>query len=144
MCLTEEPTETLYLLGEEQRVVGISAYTCRPPEAKRDKPVVSAFIGGSVAKIKALEPDLVIGFSDIQADLARELVAANLQVLIFNQRSVQDILDTILADGPAGRRRARARGAGRRLRRRGSRAAAARAGARAHGRACTSRSGTSR
>src|SRR5688572_14166823 len=99
VCLTEEPTETLYLLGEGARVVGISAYTCRPPEARRDKPVVSAFIGGSVAKIKALEPDLVIGFSDIQADLAQQLVAANLQVLIFNQRSVQEILDTILIMG---------------------------------------------
>jgi iron complex transport system substrate-binding protein len=80
-------------------VVGISAYTLRPPEARRDKPIVSAFIGGSVAKIKALEPDLVIGFSDIQADLAQQLVAANLQVLIFNQRSVQEILDTILIMG---------------------------------------------
>src|SRR5688572_33504277 len=93
VCLTEEPTETLYLLGEERRIVGISAYTERPPEAKRDKPVVSAFISGSVHKIKALEPDLVIGFSDIQAELARELIQANLQVLIFNQRSVQEILD---------------------------------------------------
>jgi iron complex transport system substrate-binding protein len=99
VCLTEEPTETLYLLGEGARVVGISAFTCRPAEARRDKPVVSAFIGGSVAKIKALAPDLVIGFSDIQADLAQQLVAANLQVLIFNQRSVQEILDTILVMG---------------------------------------------
>lgn len=99
VCLTEEPTETLYLLGEGQRVVGISAYTCRPAEAQREKPVVSAFIGGSVSKIKALEPDLVIGFSDIQADLARELIAANLQVLIFNQRTVQEILDTIAIMG---------------------------------------------
>jgi iron complex transport system substrate-binding protein len=79
--------------------VGISAYTVRPPEARRDKPVVSAFIGGSVEKIRALEPDLVIGFSDIQADLARELIKANLQVLIFNQRSVQEILDSILVLG---------------------------------------------
>src|SRR5882672_1207826 len=95
VCLTEEPTETLYLLGEGARVVGISAYTERPAEAKRDKPVVSAFIAGSIAKIKALEPDLVIGFSDIQADLAQQLVAENMQVLIFNQRSLQEILDTI-------------------------------------------------
>lgn len=99
VCLTEETTETLYLLGEGRRVVGISAYTCRPPEARRDKPVVSAFIGGSIQKIKALDPDLVIGFSDIQADLAQRLVAENLQVLIFNQRSVQEILDTILVLG---------------------------------------------
>lgn len=96
VCLTEEPTEILYLLGESERIVGISAYTVRPPEAKRDKPVVSAFIGGSVEKIRALQPDLVIGFSDIQADLARDLIAANLDVLIFNQRSVQEILDVIL------------------------------------------------
>jgi iron complex transport system substrate-binding protein len=109
VCLTEEPTETLYLLGEADRIVGISAYTCRPPEARRDKPVVSAFIGGSVHKIRKLEPDLVIGFSDIQADLARELIAANLQVLIFNQRSVQEILDTILLLGRIVGAEARAR-----------------------------------
>jgi iron complex transport system substrate-binding protein len=109
VCLTEEPTETLYLLGEGRRVVGISAYTCRPEQARRDKPVVSAFIGGSVAKIKALEPDLVIGFSDIQADLAQQLVAANLQVLIFNQRTVQEILDTILIMGRLVGAEARAR-----------------------------------
>ncbi len=99
VCLTEEPTETLYLLGEQHRIVGISAYTERPPEAKRDKPVVSAFIGGSVSKISALKPDLVIGFSDIQGDLARDLIKANLPVLIFNQRSVQEILDVILMMG---------------------------------------------
>ena len=99
VCLTEEPTEILYALGEGERVVGISAYTLRPPEAKRDKPVVSAFIGGSVKKIRALEPDLVIGFSDIQADLARELIRENLDVLIFNQRSIQEILDVVLAVG---------------------------------------------
>ena len=99
VCLTEEPTEILYLLGESERIVGISAYTVRPEVAKRDKPVVSAFIGGSVEKICALKPDLVIGFSDIQANLARELIAANLQVLIFNQRSLQEILDVILDVG---------------------------------------------
>ncbi len=109
VCLTEETTETLYLLGEGARVVGISAYTKRPPEAARDKPVVSAFIGGSVSKIKALQPDLVIGFSDIQADLAQQLVAANLQVLIFNQRSLQEILDTILVVGRLVGAEARAR-----------------------------------
>src|SRR3954469_5184707 len=99
VCLTEEPTELLYLLGEERRIVGISAFTVRPPEARRDKPVVSAFIGGSVQKIRALEPDLVIGFSDIQADLAKQLIQANLPVLIFNQRSLQEVLDVILALG---------------------------------------------
>jgi iron complex transport system substrate-binding protein len=96
VCLTEEPTEILYALGEQDRIVGISAYTERPAQARRDKPVVSAFVGGSVRKIAALEPDLVVGFSDIQADLARQLISANLPVLIFNQRSVQQILDVIL------------------------------------------------
>jgi iron complex transport system substrate-binding protein len=109
VCLTEETTETLYLLGEGDRIVGISAYTVRPPQARRDKPVVSAFISGSVEKITALEPDLVVGFSDIQADLARQLIAANLQVLIFNQRSLQEILDTILVVGRIVGREARAR-----------------------------------
>jgi iron complex transport system substrate-binding protein len=99
VCLTEEPTETLYLLGEGHRIVGISAYTLRPPEALAAHPVVSAFIGGSVEKIRALEPDLVIGFSDIQADLAAELIRAGLQVLIFNQRSLQEILEVILSMG---------------------------------------------
>lgn len=96
VCLTEEPTEILYALGEGERVVGISAYTVRPPEAQRDKPVVSAFVGGSVEKISALEPDLVVGFSDIQADLASKLISANLPVLIFNQRSIAEILEVIL------------------------------------------------
>jgi iron complex transport system substrate-binding protein len=96
VCLTEEPTEILYRLGEGARVVGISAYTVRPAEAKRDKPVVSAFVGGSVEKIKALQPDLVVGFSDIQADLARQLISANLPVLIFNQRSIREIMGVIV------------------------------------------------
>jgi iron complex transport system substrate-binding protein len=96
VCLTEEPTEILYALGEQDRIVGISAYTERPPEARRDKPIVSAFVGGSVKKIVALRPDLVIGFSDIQAKLAKQLILANLPVLIFNQRSVQEILSVIL------------------------------------------------
>lgn len=98
VCLTEEPTEILYALGEGHRVVGISAYTLRPPIAK-EKPVVSAFIGGSVKKILKLKPDLVIGFSDIQADLAADLIRANLQVLIFNQRSLNEILEVILSIG---------------------------------------------
>jgi iron complex transport system substrate-binding protein len=109
VCLTEEPTEILYALGEQERIVGISAYTERPPQAKRDKPVVSAFIGGSVDKICALEPDLVIGFSDIQAKLASQLIAANQQVLIFNQRSIGEILGVVQDIGQlvhAGRRAA--------------------------------------
>lgn len=99
VCLTEEPTEILYALGEQHRIVGISAYTERPPVAKQEKPVVSAFIGGSIKKIKALEPDLIIGFSDIQAQLAHDLIKENLQVAIFNQRSLQDILDVVLMIG---------------------------------------------
>lgn len=99
VCLTEEPTEILYLLGEGRRVVGISAYTQRPPEARRDKPVVSAFLDGSVQKIQELEPDLVIGFSDIQAKLASELIAAGLQVVIFNQRSLAEILEVVVSIG---------------------------------------------
>lgn len=99
VCLTEEPTEILYLLGEERRIVGISAYTVRPDQARDAHPVVSAFIGGSVKKIKALKPDLVIGFSDIQAQLAHDLIKENLQVLIFNQRSLQEILEVILTLG---------------------------------------------
>lgn len=95
VCLTEEPTEILYLLGEGKRIVGISAYTCRPARAKKEKPVVSAFTGGSVKKICALKPDLIIGFSDIQANLAKDLIAANQQVLIFNQRSIREILEVI-------------------------------------------------
>lgn len=99
VCLTEEPTEILYALGEQDRIVGISAYTERPKEAKRDKPVVSAFIDGSLKKIQALEPDLVIGFSDIQAELAKKLIANNLNVLIFNQRSIQEIFEVVVNVG---------------------------------------------
>ena len=99
VCLTEDPTEILYALGEGDRVVGISAYTVRPPEARRDKPVVSAFVGGSVDRICALKPDLVVGFSDVQANLARELISANLTVLILNQRSIDEILGVVLMLG---------------------------------------------
>ena len=97
MCLTEESTETLYLLGEERRIVGISGYTVRPPRARQEKPRVSAFLSAKQEKILQLKPDLVIGFSDLQADIARDLTKAGLNVLIFNQRSVQEILDMILA-----------------------------------------------
>ena len=99
VCLTEEPTEILYLLGEQHRIVGISVYTVRPEEAKENHPAVSAFIDGSVRKISNLEPDLIIGFSDIQADLAAKLIRANQQVLIFNQRSIDEILEVILTIG---------------------------------------------
>ena len=97
VCLTEESTETLYLLGEERRIVGISGYTVRPPRARREKPRVSAFLSARIDRIVRLNPDLVIGFSDLQADIARDLAKAGLNVLIFNQRSVQQILDMILA-----------------------------------------------
>jgi iron complex transport system substrate-binding protein len=96
VCLTEETTETLYLLGEQRRIVGVSGYTVRPPEARRDKPKVSAFLSAKTGKILELEPDLVLGFSDLQADIARELAKAGLNVMIFNQRSVDEILSMIL------------------------------------------------
>ena len=99
ICLTEEPTEILYLLGEQHRIVGISRYVVRPPEAKENHPIVSAFVDGSVKKICELKPDLIIGFSDIQADLAAKLIKANQQVLIFNQRSIDEILEVILTIG---------------------------------------------
>ena len=99
ICLTEEPTEILYLLGEQHRIVGISRYTVRPEEAKSNHPVVYAFVDGSVKKIRELKTDLVIGFSDIQGDLAAKLIKANLQVLIFNQRSIEEILEVILTIG---------------------------------------------
>jgi iron complex transport system substrate-binding protein len=96
VCLTEETTETLYLLGEQHRIVGVSGYTVRPPEARRDKPKVSAFLSAKTKKILELKPDLVLGFSDLQADIARELAKAGLNVVIFNQRSVDEILSMIL------------------------------------------------
>jgi iron complex transport system substrate-binding protein len=94
VCLTEETTETLYLLGQGERVVGVSGYTVRPPEA-RQKPKVSAFINARFDKILALRPDLVLAFSDLQADLAAELVRRGLAVVTFNQRSVAEILQMI-------------------------------------------------
>jgi iron complex transport system substrate-binding protein len=96
VCLTEETTETLYLLGEERRIVGISGYTVRPPRARREKPRVSAFLSAKTEKILDLKPDLVLGFSDLQADISRDLVKAGLNVVIFNQRSVDEILSMIL------------------------------------------------
>jgi iron complex transport system substrate-binding protein len=96
VCLTEETTETLYLLGEDHRIVGVSGYTVRPPEARR-KPKVSAFINAKFDKILALEPDLVLTFSDLQADIAAELIRRGVTVHAFNQRSVPEILDMIFA-----------------------------------------------
>jgi len=94
VCLTEETTETLYLLGQGHRVAGVSGYTVRPPEA-RQKPKVSAFINARFDKIEALEPDLVLAFSDLQADLGAELVRRGIAVVTFNQRSVAEILQMI-------------------------------------------------
>jgi len=95
VCLTEETTETLYLLGEGDRVVGVSGYTVRPPEARK-KPRVSAFINANFEKILALNPDLVLTFSDLQADIAAELIRRGVSVVAFNQRSVAEILSMIL------------------------------------------------
>ena len=98
VCLTEETTETLYMLGEGERVVGVSAYTVRPPEA-RAKPRVSAFIRAHYERIVALQPDLVLGFSDLQAEIASELVKRGYPVMVFNQRSVAEILQMIRVVG---------------------------------------------
>jgi iron complex transport system substrate-binding protein len=94
VCLTEETTETLYLLGRGDRVVGVSGYTVRPPEA-RQKPKVSAFINAKFDKIEALKPDLVLAFSDLQADLVSELVRRGMNVVVFNQRTIAGILQMI-------------------------------------------------
>ena len=92
VCLTEEPTEVLYALGEEHRIVGISGFTVRPPRARKEKPKVSAFTSAKIDEILKLEPDFVVGFSDIQADIARELIKAGVEVWISNHRSVDGIL----------------------------------------------------
>jgi len=95
VCLTEETVETLYLLGEDARIVGVSGYCVRPPQVRREKPRVSAFISADVPKILALKPDLVLTFSDLQADIVAELVRANVAVHAFNQRDIAGIFDMI-------------------------------------------------
>jgi iron complex transport system substrate-binding protein len=95
VCLTEETTEWLYLLGQEARIVGISGYTVRPRRAREEKPRVSAFLSAKIDKILALEPDCVFGFSDLQADIASALVKKGVQVTVFNQRSVQEIFSML-------------------------------------------------
>lgn len=95
VCLTEETTETLYLLGEDWRIVGISGFTVRPPQARKEKPRVSAFTSARIDRILALKPDLVLGFSDLQADIAADLVRAGVEVHIFNHRSIAGILGMI-------------------------------------------------
>jgi iron complex transport system substrate-binding protein len=95
VCLTEETVETLYLLGEERRIVGISGYVVRPLRARREKPRVSAFASADIPKILALEPDLVLTFSDLQADIAATLIRRGVDVHAFNQRTISQILDMI-------------------------------------------------
>jgi iron complex transport system substrate-binding protein len=95
VCLTEEPTETLYALGEQDRIVGISGFTVRPPQARKEKPKVSAFTSAKIDDILTLRPDLAIGFSDIQADIAAELVRQGVEVWISNHRSVDGIIDYV-------------------------------------------------
>ncbi len=99
VCLTEETTEWLYLLGQEHRIVGISGYTVRPRRAREEKPKVSAFLSAKIDKILALEPDCVFGFSDLQADIAAALIRAGVQVTVFNQRSVAEIFSMLYQVG---------------------------------------------
>src|SRR5689334_114997 len=96
VCFTEATTQTLYLLGEQDRIVGISGFTCRPPEARREKPKVSAFTSAKIDRILELRPDLVLGFSNLQAQIAQELIQSGVNVLVFNQRSVEEIFEMIL------------------------------------------------
>jgi len=95
VCLTEETVETLYLLGEDRRIVGVSGYAVRPPQVRREKPRVSAFISADVPKILTLKPDIVLAFSDLQADIVAELIRNNVAVHAFNQRDIAGILDMI-------------------------------------------------
>ncbi|MCW5693751.1 MAG: cobalamin-binding protein [Pseudolabrys sp.] len=95
VCLTEETVETLYLLGEDRRIVGVSGYAVRPPQVRKEKPRVSAFISADVPKILALKPDLVLTFSDLQADIVAELIRNNVAVHAFNQRDIAGIFDMI-------------------------------------------------
>jgi len=95
ICMTEETVETLYLLGEQDRVVGISGFTVRPPEARKEKPKVSAFTSAKIPQILELKPDLVLGFSDLQADIAAELIKHGIEVYVFNHRTVEGILRMI-------------------------------------------------
>ena len=99
VCLTEETTEWLYLLGQERRIVGISGYTVRPRRAREEKPKVSAFLSAKIDKILALKPDCVFGFSDLQADIAAALIRAGVQVTVFNQRSVDEIFSMLYQVG---------------------------------------------
>ena len=99
VCLTTETVEVLYSLGEQDRIVGISGYTTRPAIARKEKPKVAAFTTAKISKILELQPDLVLGFSNLQADIAAELIKAGIEVHVFNQRSLDDILRMILTTG---------------------------------------------
>ena len=99
VCLTEETTELLYLIGEQDRIVGISGFTVRPKRARKEKPKVSAFIDANIDEIMELKPDLVIGFSDIQADIAKQLIKKGVTVLVNNHRSVEEIMKMIVQLG---------------------------------------------
>jgi iron complex transport system substrate-binding protein len=95
VCLTEETVETLYLLGEQDRIVGVSGYAVRPPQVRREKPRVAAFISANIPKILALNPDLVLAFSDLQADIVADLIRSGVSVHVFNQRDIAGILAMI-------------------------------------------------
>ncbi|VAW76789.1 ABC transporter, substrate-binding protein (cluster 8, B12/iron complex) [hydrothermal vent metagenome] len=99
VCLTDETTEMLYLLGQQDRIVGISGYSVRPPQARKEKPRICAFTSAKIDKILNLEPDLVLGFSDLQADIAAELIRHGINVHVFNQRSIAEIFGMILTLG---------------------------------------------
>jgi iron complex transport system substrate-binding protein len=99
VCLTEETTEWLYLLGQQERIVGISGFTVRPPRARKEKPKVSAFTSAKIDRIVDLQPDLVLGFSDLQADIAAELIRRGVEVHVFNQRSISEILNMLVQLG---------------------------------------------
>ena len=115
VCLTEETVETLYLLGEQDRIVGVSGYAIRPPRVRREKPRVSAFISADIPKILALEPDLVLAFSDLQANISADLARAGVAIHVFNQRDIAGILAMIRTVG-AGRCGGARRSTGVRLR----------------------------
>ena len=144
VCLTEETVETLYLLGEERRIVGVSGYAVRPPRVRKEKPRVSAFISADVPKILALKPDLVLTFSDLQADIVADLVRANVAVHAFNQRDVAGILDMIRTLGALVGSAGQSRRAGARTRRRASMPCTNEPCACRATRASISRNGTSR
>jgi iron complex transport system substrate-binding protein len=130
VCLTEETVETLYMLGEQDRIVGVSGYAVRPPQVRKEKPRVSAFISADIPKILALEPDLVLAFSDLQGQLAADLAKAGIAVHIFNQRDVAGILAMIRTLGALVDANARAAALAEQLQRRLDAVAAARPSAR--------------